>query len=64
MPIEIAASCRSRGMMGFTTPNIDRIAREGVCFTDYYGQQSCTAGRPVFIGGNLSKIEESPKRAQ
>ena len=33
------------------TPNIDRIAREGVSFTDYYGQQSCTAGRAAFIGG-------------
>src|SRR5262245_2326885 len=38
-------SFNSRGMMGYETPNIDRIAREGVSFTDYYGQQSCTAGR-------------------
>ena len=37
--------------MGYTTPNIDRIAREGTAFTDYYGQQSCTAGRAAFIGG-------------
>ena len=37
--------------MGYMTPNIDRIAREGVSFTDYYGQQSCTAGRAAFIGG-------------
>ena len=43
----------SRGMMGYQTPNIDRIAREGVAFTDYYGQQSCTAGRAAFIGGNV-----------
>jgi arylsulfatase A-like enzyme len=42
-----------RGMMGYTTPNIDRIAKEGVSFTDYYGQQSCTAGRAAFIGGNV-----------
>ncbi|MDA7976168.1 MAG: sulfatase-like hydrolase/transferase, partial [Pirellulales bacterium] len=40
------------GMMGYETPNIDRIANEGVSFTDYYGQQSCTAGRAAFIGGN------------
>jgi arylsulfatase len=38
-------SHNNRGMMGYQTPNIDRIAREGVGFTDYYGQQSCTAGR-------------------
>src|SRR5262245_25956858 len=44
-------SHNNRGMMGYTTPNIDRIAREGVSFTDYYGQQSCTAGRAAFIGG-------------
>ena len=44
-------SHNSRGMMGYQTPNIDRIAREGVSFTDYYGQQSCTAGRAAFIGG-------------
>jgi arylsulfatase A-like enzyme len=41
----------SRGMMGYTTPNIDRVAKEGVMFTDYYGQQSCTAGRAAFICG-------------
>jgi arylsulfatase A-like enzyme len=40
-----------RGMMGGKTPNIDRIAREGALFTDYYGQQSCTAGRAAFILG-------------
>jgi arylsulfatase len=40
-------SHNSRGMMGYKTPNIDRIAREGVAFTDYYGWQSCTAGRVV-----------------
>ena len=39
------------GMMGYKTPNIDRIAREGALFTDWYGQQSCTAGRAAFITG-------------
>ncbi len=39
------------GMMGYQTPNIDRIAREGITFTDYYAQQSCTAGRAAFITG-------------
>lgn len=46
-------SFNNRGMMGYRTPNIDRIAREGVSFTDYYGQQSCTAGRAAFIAGNV-----------
>jgi arylsulfatase len=41
----------SRGMMGYETPNIDRVAKEGVTFTDYYSQQSCTAGRACFITG-------------
>ena len=44
-------SYNSRGQMGYRTPNIDRIANEGVAFTDYYGQQSCTAGRAAFITG-------------
>jgi len=44
-------SHNNRGMMGYATPNIDRIAKEGVSFTDYYGQQSCTAGRAAFVGG-------------
>ncbi len=39
------------GMMGYKTPNIDRIAKEGAVFTDWYGQQSCTAGRAAFITG-------------
>ena len=38
-------SAYHRGMLGGTTPNIDRIAKEGALFTDYYGEQSCTAGR-------------------
>ncbi len=46
-------SHNNRGMMGYQTPNIDRIAREGVAFTDYYAQQSCTAGRAAFIGGSV-----------
>jgi arylsulfatase len=41
----------SMGMMGYQTPNIDRIAKEGATFTDWYGQQSCTAGRACFITG-------------
>ena len=44
-------SYNSRGQMGYHTPNIDRIGNEGVAFTDYYGQQSCTAGRSAFITG-------------
>ncbi|MEK6479172.1 arylsulfatase [Catalinimonas sp. 4WD22] len=43
----------NRGMMGYQTPNIDRIASEGISFTDYYAQQSCTAGRAAFIGGSV-----------
>jgi arylsulfatase len=55
-------SAYSDGIMGYTTPNIDRIAEEGVRFTDYYGDQSCTAGRSSFITGQsplrtgLSKV--------
>ena len=44
-------SCYSDGLMGYRTPNIDRIAKEGMLFTDYYGEQSCTAGRASFITG-------------
>ena len=44
-------SCYNRGMMGFKTPNIDRIAKEGAILSTYYGQQSCTAGRAAFITG-------------
>ncbi len=52
----------TRGLMGYRTPNIDRIAEEGMAFTDYYGEQSCTAGRSSFITGQsvfrtgLSKV--------
>ena len=44
-------SAYNLGMMGYRTPNIDRIAREGALFTDWYGEQSCTAGRAAFITG-------------
>lgn len=44
-------SAYNHGMMGFRTPNIDRIAKEGALFTDWYDQQSCTAGRAAFITG-------------
>jgi arylsulfatase A-like enzyme len=44
-------SCYSHGLMGYQTPNIDRIAQEGMMFTDYYAEQSCTAGRASFITG-------------
>jgi arylsulfatase len=44
-------SAYSHGMMGYKTPNIDRVAKEGVMFTDYYAEQSCTAGRASFITG-------------
>src|SRR5512147_1323860 len=44
-------SMNNQGMMGYRTPNIDRIAKEGALFTDWYGQQSCTAGRACFITG-------------
>ena len=44
-------SAYTMGMMGYHTPNIDRIASEGMIFTDYYGEQSCTAGRSSFITG-------------
>jgi arylsulfatase len=44
-------STYNMGMMGYKTPNIDRIGKEGVVFTDWYAQQSCTAGRAAFITG-------------
>lgn len=55
-------SAYTKGLMGFRTPNIDRLADEGMLFTDYYGEQSCTAGRSAFITGQsvfrngLSKV--------
>ena len=53
---------RRFGLMGYRTPNIDRLAKEGMMFTDYYAEQSCTAGRSTFITGQstlrtgLSKV--------
>ena len=44
-------SCYTFGLMGYRTPNIDRVAKEGMMFTDYYAEQSCTAGRASFITG-------------
>src|SRR6476619_6893981 len=44
-------SAYNQGMMGYKTPNIDRIAHEGALYTDWYGEQSCTAGRSAFITG-------------
>jgi arylsulfatase A-like enzyme len=44
-------SAYNNGIMGYKTPNIDSIAKEGALFTDWYGQQSCTAGRAAFITG-------------
>jgi arylsulfatase len=46
-------SHNNRGMMGYRTPNIDSIAQQGISFTDYYGQQSCTAGRAAFLNGSV-----------
>jgi arylsulfatase A-like enzyme len=57
--------------MGYRTPNIDRVANEGMIFTDYYGEQSCTAGRSSFITGQsvfrtggkfLKTFEQFPPR--
>src|SRR5262249_42453987 len=56
-------SCYHRGDMGYQTPNIDRIAREGALFTSWYGQQSCTAGRAAFITGP-SPIPPGPTNAR
>ncbi len=50
-------SAYTMGMMGYQTPNIDRIANEGIIFTDYYGEQSCTAGRSSFIMGQSVFLE-------
>jgi arylsulfatase A-like enzyme len=44
------------GMMGYRTPNIDRIEAEGVTFTDYYSQQSCTAGRACFFSSHPRNV--------
>ena len=73
-------SAYSEGLMGYRTPNIDRVGKEGIRFTDYYGEQSCTAGRAAFLTGQnpyrtgLTKVgmpgaklglsEEDPTMAQ
>src|SRR6187401_1013586 len=46
-------SAYTRGVVGYKTPNIDRIANEGMIFTDYYAENSCTAGRSTFITGQV-----------
>ena len=50
-------SCYSHGVMGYKTPNIDRLAKEGMMFTDSYGEQSCTAGRASFITGQTLGVD-------
>jgi arylsulfatase A-like enzyme len=63
-------SAYSFGLMGYKTPNIDRIAKEGMMFTDYYAEQSCTAGRSSFITGQctlrtgLSSIDQIVEKMQ
>jgi hypothetical protein len=56
-------SAYHRGMMGGSTANIDRIAREGALFTDYYAQQSCTAGRAAFnfVSYFKGEVAEGPR---
>ena len=54
-------SAYNQGMMGYKTPNIDRIAREGMLFTDAYAEQSCTAGRAAFITGQSPFRTGSPR---
>ncbi|WP_297101633.1 arylsulfatase [uncultured Draconibacterium sp.] len=58
---ETNVSLYSKGVMGYRTPNIDRIGEEGVTFTDYYGEQSCTAGRAAFITGQYAVRVGLPK---
>jgi arylsulfatase A-like enzyme len=60
----------TRGLMGYRTPNIDRVAEEGMLFTDSYAEQSCTAGRSAFITGQsvfrtgLSKVGVARSRSR
>ena len=51
------------GVMGYRTPNIDRLAKEGMMFTDSYGEQSCTAGRASFITARAASAPASPRSA-
>ena len=52
-------SCYSHGVMGYKTPNIDRLAKEGMMFTDSYGEQSCTAG-PGFVYHRPKRLSHRP----
>jgi Sulfatase len=52
-------SAYSNGLMGYTTPNIDRIAKEGIRFLHYYGEQSCTAGRAAFLTGQHGTADDT-----
>ncbi len=54
-------SCYSDGLMGYRTPNIDRLADEGMRFTDYYGEQSCTAGERPSSWGSAACAPDSPR---
>ena len=57
-------SAYSMGLMGFHTPNIDRVGKEGMLFTDYCGEQSCTAGRASFMtgqSGSRTGLTKSPR---
>ena len=56
-------SAYNQGVMGYKTPNIDSIAKEGALFTDWYGQQTCTAGRAAFITGSRRSAPASPRSA-
>ena len=56
-------SAYNQGMMGYKTPNIDRIAKEGALFTDWYGQQSCTAGAPHSSPASRPSALDSPRSA-
>jgi len=47
-------SAYTQGLVGYRTPNIDKIANDGIIFTDYYAEQSCTAGRATFITGQTA----------
>jgi sulfatase-like protein len=55
LPIQANISAYSHGVVGYKTPNLDRIAKEGMMFTDYYAENSCTAGRSSFITGQTPK---------
>jgi arylsulfatase A-like enzyme len=56
-------SYNSRGQMGYRTPNIDRVANEGVAFTDYYAQQSCTADEQRLSLARIRSARASPRSA-